>query len=345
MKIIKNEFIPNIVISNNGLIDAKDLNNGDIIYEYKTSRPIKVIGTKKSKVDKIYQCDYSDGRIQYFREHELVWDGKKLAQVKLHGRYNKFNHIRSSEVYFLSKSLMEVFEPDSYTAGMLFMYGDFTDDYVNIVYNGPSDLSNICYKYNLYSYKCGNRIYFAKGLENISINNSNRIMWKDFYPDIDRDNIVIPDKYLYSSYNERIKFVRGIFDIAHESGMMEHYNGIKVFSPDMSRLESFQTLLWSLGIDSVLHYDPELNRDTEQVIERYSLSLLNEYKTEPSLFYNTDAIKDMIRLRDNKMYHEPLYEVKVNNIECIGTGYRYDPICEIRSRLYITENYLPLLSY
>lgn len=343
MLIYNNVYIPNKVLSNRGMLDIMDINSGDFLYEYKTSNPKKVIYIERSNIVPVYKLTYTDGREQLFGEDELYFNGEDIISIDKNINIDIFNPIESNPVFYMDgKSLLI---PDPYTAGMLFISGDPNDKYLNITYKNSYKLSvvkHICNKYNLYSYKVKNKIYFTKTLLNLSRNNTKRVTYKDFFNDENFNSDLILDEYMFASYANRFQFIRGVLDISFGMNMMNSSNNIKIVNQSEIKLLELQKLLWSLGVNSTVKYDPYVDID-DNTIESYCLDIIDLYKKYPGFFHQYDAIESMIDI-NNSILYDTSFDIKVNKITHVGTGYSYNVKLEDDKVAYLTSSFLPKIS-
>lgn len=343
-----NEYIPIHVYTQRGLVEISDIYPGDYVYEYGTSNMIEVLNIEYISDSHISEVKYNDGRSQIYQNTELFFTGKMITRL-----YNAFDKGKVAQIHmyptkFNSRNITTKLFPDPYIAGALIIHGRYDTRYINLPLDRSAADQLFAHKYNL---------DFADLLEDNTTfyawngtDRSQAITWKEFFPNYDFFatsgkiySPVIPNEYLFSSINDRWKFIRGVFDIGYSQDIFPDSVGIAHWSED--RLKAVQIMLWSLGIASRITYDPDMTLARGR---EYRLDVIGSYDGYPGFFYDVDAIRKNIR-NDHELSRQ-IYpfqlEVKsigpyISNGVTINTGSMRNLLLEKSYALYITDNFLP----
>lgn len=344
-----NNHISTIVHTQRGDIPIEKINIGDVVYEYKSQKQLKVQGYAKSKVEQIYCIEYNDGRKTYVTLSDLIFTGKNIVKVKdkIIDKNIICYPIEQTPVIFSNNKVNDVLFPDPYIAGVLITYGDYDDKYINLPLDRISANQLFAHKYNLdYAGKLGkNKVYFRWN-DIPTEPNIEAITWKEFFPRYDfyatSKNIIddmIPIEYSQSSIQNRIQFIRGVFDIGYDLVMFP--DSISIAHKHEFRLKEVQKILWSLGILSKVTYDPNLPSANERL---YRLDVIGEYSRYPSLFYDINFIERVLENHYRIIYHDSTFQLNIESIYEFTNGYMTNLILDKQNAIYLVDNYLPKVS-
>ena len=374
-----NDFIK--VQTERGDVPIEQITVGDIVYEYNTGRPYEVLDIVEED-RMMHRAKYNDGRIMYYSEGEL--DILRSIQP-------------SQECVRFGKRIANPLQTDAYTAGAFLVYGDRNDEYMNL----PFDISCVNIHFgNLYNIEFdntipvnGKRYYRFKGSPE-----GTRIKWTEFFPNLNSGTIVnanmntsvsnlgseggtvgvdidihyygpnastslIPLEYQRARIVDRMKFIRGVFEMGYDRLTFPEDCGIAHW--DKTFLEEVQKMLWSLGILSVIEYDEETATGYHPVVTTNesrlesgggSVTVNIEYKpnegrfwqlyvvgksaVEPGLFYNIETIENML---DSKFRTWKYVKMKfrINSIKEIVQQKTPRLIFQKPYLQYFTDNFLP----
>ena len=303
--------------------------------------------------DDIFDVYYSDGRMQTLPGKALLFlgdwsikDGPIIRTVK-EVRENLEEYKKYSNKQHLIKNMKEHVDylmRDPYMVGLFMIHGDLHDRYMNLerVYESQSiNYGTINYlneKLHIFPIENDDRkIYFRHE------GSFNRIEWIEFFsmfPFVNNRNIkrpAIPTAYTRGTPNERFQLIRGVFDFSYK--MENELATVRNISGD--KLKEVQRILWSLGIASLIHHVSEDN-----VIESLRLEVYHKHIEElAGLFYDVKTIKDFISLDTHPFAVITDSDFHVSNIFPRGTGYMYQIITEKPYEIYLTEDFLPGVSY
>lgn len=345
----ENNYIPVMIHTQRGIIDIKDVVSGDMVYEYKSNKKVKVLGGGYSKIKKIYQVNYTDSRIGIYTENDNIFDGNKIISIESALLMKTFHEIIPYP--FEYDDQYERPNPDPCVAGALIIHGRYDTPYINL----PLDRSGInqlfAHKYNLdyADYLEDNTTFYQYN----GCTKDTPITWKEFFSKYDfystskrKDSPLIPEEYIKASLIDRKKFIRGVFDVGYNADMFPDNVGIA--NPHEYRLKEVQRILWSIGILSNISYDPNLPYAKGRI---YRLDIIGSYHGHPGFFYDINNIRNMIQ-NDNR-WHQTInsFQMKIQSIEPIHTngytvenGVMYNIICERPNVLYMTADFLPRVS-
>ena len=364
-----------------GDVPIEQVTVGDVVYEYNTGRPYEVIDIVEED-RMMYRAKYNDGRIMYHSEGEV----DVLKSI-----------VPSQECIRFGSRIANPLQTDAYTAGAFLVYGDRSDEYMNL----PFDISCVNIHFgNLYNIEFdntlpvdGKRYYRFKGSPVGS-----RIKWIEFFPNLNSGTIInatmdtssqnlgseggsvsvnidlhyygpnastnlIPLEYQHARIVDRMKFIRGVFEMGYNRLIFPNDCGIAHW--DKKYLEEVQKILWSLGILSVIEYDEETASGYHPVITTNvsqlesgggSVSVNIEYKpnegrfwqlyvvgksaVEPGLFYNIETIENML---DSKFRTWKYVKMKfqINSLTELEQHKTPRLIFRKPCLQYFTDNFLP----
>ena len=344
---MRNVLFPRSVLTSKGYQYEKNVFIGDKLYDYFTGEFLPIIDIKYQQVGQMYSVIYSDSRIEYYDENEWVlFNNDAVHPYELIDRKMPSKTIGMYPIEY-DFGIQRPLYPDPYVAGALFMFGDYEDPYINIketnlIFPSNEFISMLSYKYNIgYS---GNTInHFSRNGEDIT--------WEEFFSNYtfyaSSQKIydpIIPYEYQFAKKNDRIQFVRAIFDIGYNKSVTTDRASVNHWN--YGRLELLQKILWSLGVPSIIRERGEKEKD----FYKWRLEILGKKRNYPGLFYNIDNIEDMIALDYNVLNTDPNFKLKieeVNKVDLMGRNddviipifYTDRPHC-----VYLSSQYLPRIT-
>lgn len=354
--------VPVMIQTQRGNIPIDNLNIGDTVYSYESGAELEIHGLTKHDLD-VYKVEYNDGRISYYTRNEL----EHIKQL----------HIHQYHIDYSQKKVTTPLYPDPYIAGALCIYGDETDLNLNL----PSDslaVNNLfAHKYQLNyggTVSAEGKVYFRyNGKPNDEL-----ITWVDFFsnyifagrPENYANPPIVPLEYSRSSISDRLKFIRGVFDVGYSKDLFPNNCGIAHTSRE--KLVEVQKVLWSLGILSIITYDAttpcalaidKISTDVQTLTENggnvnvniafkipssykakdYRLYVLGKNSTHPGYFYNVDSIENMIdnSYKNNKYLK---FQFQVKSVELYTKTSVTNVILHKAHLGYLTDNFLPKIS-
>lgn len=328
-----NEYIDSGIITPNGVMSIKDAHIGDKIYDYYTGEISEIKDIKETKLCRILNVHFSDGRSELRPFYESLLS----------------HRIKMNAIEYHKDDITDILEPDPYTAGALLIYGDWSDNYINLPIDKCKVDSFIMHRYNAnYASKLGkNKNYFS-----YNSRPNMPITWDEFFNKYDlyvktgkRKSPPIPHEYIHSSIRDREKFIRGVFDIGYDHNRFK--GSICLEHTDENKLLIVQRILWSLGITSKIEYDPVYKEDDWSVHKypnkrEWRLTVLGSKKHYPGFFYDIFNIEDAI-LENSWLDKLTQWEMKVVSSEYYCTGYMLNIVLD-KPRWFYTSNFLPRLS-
>ena len=339
---------PRKYLTSRGVLDISDINPGDCVYEWKTNKLLEIQTIEYLCYNNMYEVTYSDGRIEYHTNHEPVY--LEEYNTPPHSPFCKCRRswqfpINLYPIIFDTTTISKPLSPDPYIAGALLIYGDQTDPYINYPMNRIEPNNEFSHKYNVDYYPLldKKKAYLQwKGKEA-----ERPITWEEFFPSYDfygtnhNSRLMVPNEYLYAPMNDRTQFIRGVFDTGYIKSRSPYQAAI--FHEDQCKMRWVQSILWSMGIPSVLSYNEEKN-------PAWCLEVRGKFNHYPGFFYYREYIEAMISA-DNKgapiEYNNRVTIVKTRPLECCPFGI-HNPFPHIRLRkphmVYTSVNYLPRVS-
>ena len=336
------------VLTTKGIKPVSDIIFGDIIYEYKTNRLLLVKGVSSCECDKLIDIEYNDGRHQMFYCNENVLINHKdiIQACKL------INNIPNNEINTYPQifdGIYNTLDPDPYIASALLGYGDYEDEYINYPLKRVEANCTFSHKYNVDYFPIikDGKVYFQwKGKDT-----DKRITWKEFFPTSrfyaktkSVKDPAFPYEYMFSSFNNRIQFIRGLFDMGYDMDLIYDHSSIIHWSKD--RLKWFQWIMWSLGMTSII----------QEYKDKYLLRGIRWTSKYPGNFYWIDYIKNMIYETNVISYINgtfPSYEypynlrtkLKIKKVTELNTPeVSYQIITDKPRSIFISDNFLPRVS-
>lgn len=340
-----NLYHPVKVLTHRGIIELKNINPGDYVYEYGTGKLLKVIGVTLPSRSIIHRIVYSDGRIDFVNQLNDIYIGNGIINLQLVDHLTKLSPIYQYPINFCTGT-NRTLNPDPYVAGALLLYGDTNDEYLNLPYylNGINDVLS-----NKYSIEYASDYIDSEGkvyFKYTGDHRNNRIVWKDFFNEDINNNKdqIIPLKYFYSSIKDRIQLIRGIFDIGYNPELFRN-NTIGIVSNDENKLKLVQQILWSLGILSKVKYDYLIDPIHGN---KWKLEIIDMNNGYPGLTYLIDNIEYLLSNND-KFYKKFLNTIdyvsfKDFNYTYKTNGFMSNLILEKPKALYLNDKFLPRVS-
>lgn len=325
------------VLTTSGIKYDKDLIPGDELIEYGSNRTLVVRDVHIQGPHDIWEFQYTDGRRQYVNVRHKIFNGANIISpisVMTSG-YSNIDILKQYPIRF-AENVKGKLEPDPYVAGALIVYGDHNDEFINLPIDMDKANSHIAHKYGLdYASKLGkNKAYFCwEGYPD-----GEAITWKEFFGDIHIKKGYIPNKYRFTSLKDRVHFIQGVFDCGYDHTVFPNSTGIVGENEEM--LKQVQWMLWSIGVNSVVEYDPWVNKANRE----YKLRILTPHENWPDFFYDISNIERCC-VNDNMIiWKERPFKLEITGAKKFCRGYTYAPIFDKPEALYLDENFLPKVS-
>ena len=360
MNILDNQ-LPVMIQTKRGNIPMENLNIGDSVFSHEYGCEFEILGLRDTE-ERVYQVKFNDGRSTIYTGKELdYFDNRPIHQNRIN-----YNH-----------RIINPLHPDPYIAGALLIYGDQTDKYLNLPFdvNGVNNL--FAHKYQL-NYggtvsENGNKYFRYNGSPVDKL-----ISWEEFFsnyvftgkPQNSQNPPIVPLEYQRASIHDRLKFIRGVFDMGYNKEYFRNCCGIKHNSKE--KLVEVQKILWSLGILSIIDYDTStscllkadkistditsLNSDGGIVNvdllfkppasykgRDFSLYVLGEYSKYPGFFYNIDSIEHLIESNNNRRKCLK-FKLEIESVESHGKKSMRNIILARPNVAFVTDNFLPKIS-
>lgn len=175
------------------------------------------------------------------------------------------------------------------------MYGDYTDEYVNL----PNYFTYvISYLLNRNGWELGEKlgtggkVYFS-----YKYSYSELVRWVDFFHNqkcrlMDGCEPVFPMEYATGTLRTRRQLLSGIFDVGFTSEPF--YNRLQIQSPHEDRIMAVRDILRSMGITSRISLYNDL----------YILTVTGEYDNTTGLLYKIHWIEKMVENNDWNVYRD-----------------------------------------
>lgn len=302
------QYYPVMIHTNRGLLEIRDIMPGDCVYEYGTSRQVPVERLVFEEPRYLYGVKYTDRRTQHFTELDHVYDGVKSYKIpelhdylKHHRNIRYFGEIKTFPIDFGTKIQTELV-PDPLVAGALLTHGDYDDPYMNLPMDREGINNHFAHRYNLDYANCigENKVYYKFN----GAPADSRITWKEFFPKYPMylttkcfHDELIPVEYQRASIMDRWHYVQGAFEIGFNKNMFPE--SVSITHKSERRLLEFQKMLWSLGIMSIVSYDPNLPLARGR---EFRLDLVGKFEGYPGFFYDVENIEHVSR-NDYKPLH------------------------------------------
>lgn len=348
----KNEEHSFGVITSNGVKPIEEVNIGDKVYEYKTSKLLEVRGIQceSAPVDVVV---YSDGRSGMYLRNSLIFNGYAVVNLCdiYEGRISKKANIIQYPIEFNANKVVIPLDPSPYLAGALLMYSDHTKEeisvplYLNTTYemivNMMNDANGLFTKNHLSDpiYPTVNFIYKGDLTETA-------VTWKDLFhgykfdATTDTSDRIFPIEYERASIKDRLKFLRGIFDMGYIRNVFPD-GVVGIVGNDSKALVEVQKILCSVGILSRIKYDSFLSQMRGI---SYKLELMGDHLVHPDLFHDVYHIMDTIKDETKALYPTTPNFVDIMFTKNISeNGYMYNLILD-KPAIYMDSNYLPRVS-
>lgn len=320
-----NTLIPSPAMNGMGHIEMEDIQVGDIVFG-DDGKPTEVVGVYPQGKKKCYKMYFHDGRTAISSEDHLwnvigaerkqyTFDTKKIYEL-VSNQKRCIIPVPSAPVqYDQSQTGIR-----PYTLGAFMALGKWTfiQEYLQIDKSTVScDIDAIAdYIANLQSlevdYSESDKITFQ-----YHTNAKKRIPTKEFfryiryqYP-LGNDSFVgIPDKYKYNSAEDRLAFIRGVFDVC---GRINKRNLVEIEIPEgdywTAFCHDFKEMIYSMGLIATVE-----NGETKRLVIQIPSNKLGEYflihKPYADAFCNGELINDIVGLQITSMEELP------EEIEC-----------------------------
>ena len=320
-----NTLIPSPAMNGMGHIEMEDIQVGDIVFG-DDGTPTEVVGVYPQGKKKCYKMYFHDGRTAISSEDHLwnvigaerkqyTFDTKKIYEL-VSNQKRCIIPVPSAPVqYDQSQTGIR-----PYTLGAFMALGKWTfiQEYLQIDKSTVScDIDAIAdYIANLQSlevdYSESDKITFQ-----YHTNAKKRIPTKEFfryiryqYP-LGNDSFVgIADKYKYNSAEDRLAFIRGVFDVC---GKINKRNLVEIEIPEgdywTAFCHDFKEMIYSMGLIATVE-----NAETKRLVIQIPSNKLGEYflihKPYADAFCNGELINDIVGLQIISMEELP------EEIEC-----------------------------
>ena len=348
-----NYYHPINVLTQRGFVELKNVVPGDYVFEYGTSKLLKVIEVPQPSRELIHKVTFNDGREQYLGNCDYLYTGKTIASILSISEDTEFGVIEQYAIDY-HNDVYKPLDPDAYLAGALLMYGDYEDEFINI----PSYMNGINEVFsNKHSVEYGmeylnnqNKMYFKY----IGDSSNTTITWKKFfnnkniYPITkDKSLPLIPDEYAHGSLKDRLQFIYGAVDMGYSIKLFPD-GTVGIVNKSEDKLKEFQKILWSVGIVSKISYDTNIDKVYKN---NYKLEIYGNYQRYPGFTYLVSNIEHILEHDNEIISYIPQFFVSIKQISLMdynGTenahGYIGNLILEKPKALYITDDFLPRVS-
>lgn len=342
-----NDYIPTPILTQRGILDAKDVVPTDKVFEYRTGNLVEVQRVEKIPVQEVFKIEYNDGRYGYFNHHSNIFTGENHGIMPLHAAVdckNILSRIIQYPIESFHTGAKNAPNPDAYIAGALLTHGNYDDKYINLPYGKNIKVVNdhLANRYNLEVSETEIDGYYRYHLSGTPTDAC--ISWAEFFKDCDWAANTMPmsspvlSQYQYLPGPRRFRFIMGAFDIGYDTDRFP--DSVGLMCREESRLKDIQWILNSLGILSNVYYT-HFQSDPDPV---YILEVLGTYDGYPGCFYNIDSIEYNIHLFDRMLRKLHPFDLKIEKIEHIGRGWMYNISLQDPTMLYFDGNLLPRVS-
>ena len=338
-----NTLIPSPAMNGMGHIEMEDIKVGDIVFG-DDGKPTEVIGVYPQGKKKCYKMYFHDGRTAISSEDHLwnvigaerkqyTFDTKKIYElVSNHKRC--IIPVPSAPVQYNQNQTG--IRPYTFGAFMALGKWTFMQEYLQIDKSTlMCDIDAIAdYIANLQSLEIDDsdpdKITFQ-----YHTNAKKRISTKEFfryiryeYP-LGNDSFVgIPDKYKYNSPEDRLAFIRGVFDVC---GKINNRNLVEIEIPEgdywTAFCHDFKEMIYSMGLIATVE-----NEETKRLVIQIPSNKLGEYflvhKVYADARYTGELINDIVGLQITSMEELP------EEIECTCIKVAND------SELFLIKDYI-----
>ena len=374
----------NIVVqTKRGNIPLSDVVVGDVVYQYNSGAEHEVLDIV-NETGPIYRARFNDRRIMFYTYGEIPF-------IR--------NMTPNNAPLHYGTGVVNPLPVDPYITGAFLTYGDRTDPYMNLPYDISTITKHLGIVHQLeYANELpenGRRYYRFKGTEE-------KIRWNQFFPNLDGlQNIAdatmsldqttlpssggtvnamininffgrnesknfIPLDYRRARISDRIKLVRGIFEMGYDKKRFP--DDAAICHENLKVLREVQKILWSLGIMSNIEYNDELAETIQPFIDvktptissdggsvkidiefrqpttrLYELYVVGKSSTKAGLYYNVESIENML---DNKFRSLKYikFQLKIVSIREYSETTMRRLVFEKPNVSYLTDNFLPKIS-
>lgn len=351
---LMNDVIDYRVITKRGVLPVSKLNIGDYVYDFITGNAIEVNGIEKTEKTDAYIVTYTDKRSMQLLNSDKMFTGELvmplddiIVKINLAAGINTiFVPLIQHRLEFDKNTVKApIVNPDPYTAGIFYAYGDFNDKYANlpITLHEAERMFLDQYNYRLNGLGGAGRVYFCRP------NTDYPLLWEELFADgfqyelwYDKEVRVardIPDRFVYGTVKERIQFISGIFDAGFQPEFFE--DSVGIVGNNTHILQEVQKMLWSLGVISTVTFDPNLH--IFNGID-YKLQIFKSEEKFPIFLYNIDKINRVLDQSNIMGKGDAILPIIPQKISKVGKAYSYNVILDKPNRLFLTANYLPKVS-
>ena len=352
------------VLTDKGIVKSSQLYPGDKVYSFivdkKSQYDDKIIRTKLEVADvksiyhdEIIKIIYSDGREQIIGNNDKIYIGDTLSidAYKIFGQLCTgvlLHDIKIEYPIFEFNIIKNPLNPNPYLAGIILFYeGFFNKPNLSLPTHIRNRLENILAQFNY------NTDYF-----NIKYN---KIIWDELFKDYhfyaktkNPNDPLIPYKYQYASYKDRLKFIKGIFDVGYDIITYPYHNCICSKNEEM--LKCLKNILLSMGIPSTIEFvdicksydNPFLHCNDNPYVLFTNNGNLDFLKYDyPGYYYDIDYIEKKIKNYENIIMSnkQNQHNFSIKEMILIGHGYIDNIIFNnVKNAIYTSENYLPRVS-
>lgn len=351
-----NDYYPVKVQTTGGVKEIGKLNPGDQLFEYRGPGLFTVEDIEASQVIELFEVEYSDGRKAIYSRNDPIYLGmdKTITPDEIFRGIKKFDS--SAQVTFAEP--LGSFEqqpidygimssphneyPDPYTAGVMLTYASYDDEEIMLpqwTHKAHEFILNVRnYKY---ADKMGpnGEMGFAKQ------GRTDPVTWREMFPyqrffakSHHFADPLIPAGYQYGKINDRWEYMRGAFDAGFDPKIFIDRVGIA--HTDEKRLQRLQQMMWSIGIMSIITYEPETCKDRPWI-----LTTAGKLQRYPGIFYHPDYIAWALS-RDNTIIDQQApATMQIVSIRYLTNGVLLNVVPSNGwSHVFYDENFLPRVS-
>lgn len=327
------------VLTNRGVIEAKDVLPGDYLYEYGTSRRLNINYVEELKHQRVYDIRYTDGRMEKVAgDQKIFFNNRIYTPEELSGEM--LNNIIPIKRHVCDYGkLYEDLYPDPYVAGALFIYGDLNDKYINLPVDRYEADDVLRYKYGItYANETSKtKKYYTY------IGSNEKITWVDFFKDYNffhKNRIlsepIVPKEYQYAAPADRIQFITGVFDIGYSPE--DTPDTVSITHTDGFMVDIVQTILWSLGI---------MCNSWRRDDGKYQLDVLGPEEDYAGFFYNINFRSRMINNIAEVYKCNPTLELRIKSVTpslLMSNERWYTFYTDQHNAIYYSNQYLPMVA-
>ena len=345
-----------------GTINPDMLEVGDTVLEYKTGRHLTISYITEVFVTRAFDVTYGDDITIRYGCRENIFTGNRICEAYQLTPEDRYYDVKTYPVVY-NKNITRPLTPDPYVAGALLIYGDQNDEFINLPIDRVQVNNQLSHMYNIDYYPLAKdgKVYFQyKGKQPAW-----RITWKEFFDKYyyfrgntgDMDAKLVPIEYIMSSFDDRIQFLRGVFDTGYmyynRKSTQSEYDDIVDLSPDVvsiqhSSLECLQVVQYMLGSIGIISTIVELPKLSEK--RPYTLQIRTDrLKYYPGFFYWFPNIQKMVDSDYTIQKLDPIHNNDITEINEVEVGYKWKEFQFIgngsdkrnKYALYMTDEWIP----